>query len=274
MQVQFLGREEPRAKSMATHWRRSILTWRIPWTEEPGGLQSIGSQSRTQLKWLSTHTYYINSCQLSKFNFWFWEISGIFFFFPIWGWLSLWKQNPEVWMAEHTYYTPGTLHRPFPLVLRRTGERTSHLTEAGWPASNPIAGEKQSWDLNPGLSTPQSDSAFTLAAPVGSWDGQRKVPSNQALCPPTGSVRALPPCRQPRGQHKDRSARARTTAQGGRGAGGPVGWGQGSGQTNRGLLACWATIRKPDHIRPQEFPGPARSQRRGEKTLPGLLPPW
>ena len=33
----------------------SILAWRISWTEEPGGLQSIGSQSQTQLKQLSTH---------------------------------------------------------------------------------------------------------------------------------------------------------------------------------------------------------------------------
>ena len=38
---------------MATH--SSILAWRIPWTEEPGGLQSIGSQSQTRLKRLSTH---------------------------------------------------------------------------------------------------------------------------------------------------------------------------------------------------------------------------
>ena len=39
---------------MATH--SSILAWRIPWTEEPGGLQSMGSQSRTRLKRLSMHT--------------------------------------------------------------------------------------------------------------------------------------------------------------------------------------------------------------------------
>jgi len=38
---------------MATH--SSILAWRIPWTEEPGGLQSTGSQSRAGLKRL-THT--------------------------------------------------------------------------------------------------------------------------------------------------------------------------------------------------------------------------
>ena len=37
-----LGWEDPLEKEMATH--SSILAWRIPWTEEPGGLQSMGSQ--------------------------------------------------------------------------------------------------------------------------------------------------------------------------------------------------------------------------------------
>ena len=36
--VQFLGREDPQEKETATH--SSILAWRIPWKEEPGGLQS------------------------------------------------------------------------------------------------------------------------------------------------------------------------------------------------------------------------------------------
>ena len=40
--VQSLGREGPLEKGMATH--SSILAWRIPWTEEPGGPQSMGSQ--------------------------------------------------------------------------------------------------------------------------------------------------------------------------------------------------------------------------------------
>ena len=47
-QVQSLGQEDPLEKCMATH--SSILAWRIPWTEEPGRLQSMGSQSRTRLK--------------------------------------------------------------------------------------------------------------------------------------------------------------------------------------------------------------------------------
>ena len=46
--VQFLGQDDPLEKEMASH--SSILAWRIPWTEEPGGLQSIGSQSRTRLR--------------------------------------------------------------------------------------------------------------------------------------------------------------------------------------------------------------------------------
>ena len=40
--VRPLGWEDPLEKEMVTH--SSILAWRIPWTEEPGGLQSIGSQ--------------------------------------------------------------------------------------------------------------------------------------------------------------------------------------------------------------------------------------
>ena len=41
--VQSLCQEDPLEKGMATHF--SILAWRIPWTEEPGGLWSVGSQS-------------------------------------------------------------------------------------------------------------------------------------------------------------------------------------------------------------------------------------
>ena len=44
-QVRSLGQEDPLEEEMATH--SSILAWRIPWTEETGGLQSTGSQSWT-----------------------------------------------------------------------------------------------------------------------------------------------------------------------------------------------------------------------------------
>ena len=40
--IQYLAQEDPLEKGMATH--SSILSWSIPWTEEPGGLQSMGLQ--------------------------------------------------------------------------------------------------------------------------------------------------------------------------------------------------------------------------------------
>ena len=46
MQLQSLVQEDPLEKEMATH--SSILVWRITWTEEPGRLQSMGSQTDTE----------------------------------------------------------------------------------------------------------------------------------------------------------------------------------------------------------------------------------
>ena len=46
-EVQFLGREDPLKKEMATH--SSILAWRIPWTEEPAGYSPWGGKSPTRL---------------------------------------------------------------------------------------------------------------------------------------------------------------------------------------------------------------------------------
>ena len=54
--VQSLGWDGPLEKGMATH--SSILAWRIPWTEEPGGLQSLGSQ-RVGHGW-ATNTFTLN----------------------------------------------------------------------------------------------------------------------------------------------------------------------------------------------------------------------
>ena len=60
--VQFLGREDPLEKEMAPH--SSTLAWRIPWTEEPGRLQSMGSlKSRT---WLSNFTFTFQFHALEK----------------------------------------------------------------------------------------------------------------------------------------------------------------------------------------------------------------
>ena len=47
--------EDPPEKEMTTH--SSILAWRIPWTEEPGGLQSMGLQESDRTEQLNTHTH-------------------------------------------------------------------------------------------------------------------------------------------------------------------------------------------------------------------------
>ena len=48
------GREDPLEEGMETH--PSILAWRIPWTEEPGGLQSLGSQESYMTEYARKHT--------------------------------------------------------------------------------------------------------------------------------------------------------------------------------------------------------------------------
>ena len=55
MQVPSLGREDPLEEEMATHSR--IIAWRIPWTEEPGGLQSIGLQE-SKMTWQINHHHH------------------------------------------------------------------------------------------------------------------------------------------------------------------------------------------------------------------------
>ena len=56
--VQSLGWEDPLEKEMATH--SSTLAWKIPWTEEPGGLQSMGSQRVGHNGATSPHLFHFN----------------------------------------------------------------------------------------------------------------------------------------------------------------------------------------------------------------------
>ena len=60
MWVQSLGQEDPLEQEMATH--SSIFAWRIPWTEEPDRLRSMGSQRAG----LSTHMQYVGMCNIKR----------------------------------------------------------------------------------------------------------------------------------------------------------------------------------------------------------------
>ena len=53
--VRSLGWEDPLEKEMATH--SSVLAWEIPWTEEPGGLQSMGMQELDTTEQLHSNIY-------------------------------------------------------------------------------------------------------------------------------------------------------------------------------------------------------------------------
>ena len=70
--IQSLDREDPLEKEMATH--SSILGWKIPWTEKPGGIQSMGSQ-RLGHNWV-TNVYsikygqYLEVCCSEGKNYW------------------------------------------------------------------------------------------------------------------------------------------------------------------------------------------------------------
>ena len=83
MPVQSLGQEDPLEKGMATHF--SILAWRMPRTEEPGELQSMGSQ-RTGHSWVTNiHTP-------GKGDSWSWEVCG--------GWVLCWAITPNPYAAS------------------------------------------------------------------------------------------------------------------------------------------------------------------------------
>ena len=66
MGVLFLGLEDPLDKEMATY--SSILVWENAWTEEPGALQSLVLQSRTQLRDLTSYKTYSDLCGISYTN--------------------------------------------------------------------------------------------------------------------------------------------------------------------------------------------------------------
>ena len=57
--VQSLGQEDPLEEELTIH--SSILAWKIPWREEPGGLQSMWSQESDTTEWLSTHALYFST---------------------------------------------------------------------------------------------------------------------------------------------------------------------------------------------------------------------
>ena len=108
--VRFLGWEDPLQKGMTTH--SSSLAWRIPWTEESGGLKSMGSQ-RVGHDWATkTHTHNFKSSEEPKC-----DLVHVWLCIELrWKWLenkcyvymtSLWVSAWVSWDGEREKYRPG-----------------------------------------------------------------------------------------------------------------------------------------------------------------------
>ena len=69
--VRSLGQKDPLEEGVATH--SSILAWRIPWTEESGGLQSMGSQ-RVGHNWATEHTSHTHPIMNTESIFFFFQL--------------------------------------------------------------------------------------------------------------------------------------------------------------------------------------------------------
>ena len=65
--VRSLGWEDPLEQEMTTH--SSIFVWKIPWTEEPGGLQSVGLQ-RVGSYWATEHVHIQNNKEYENIRWW------------------------------------------------------------------------------------------------------------------------------------------------------------------------------------------------------------
>ena len=128
--VQSLGWEDPLEKGMTTHF--SILAWRIPWTEEPGGLQSIGSQlTFSPLAALQTRELSLEAPSPGCFQVWLIEV----FLITLCGQAQ--SEMPWRWKV----YASGALQlltRPNPYEIRSPGTHTATLKSSSQPPRPPL----------------------------------------------------------------------------------------------------------------------------------------
>ena len=139
--VQILDGENPLGRRVATH--SSVLAWEIPWTEEPGGLESTGSQRVDMTKWLSMHTIFV---WISKMK------SSLFL--PIY--LETVNHSFSLWIDEHSF-TSDVKHRQTPwATVQITGTfyvyanfiPDDQKTRMKWQLGCP-AWESWSWKISP-----------------------------------------------------------------------------------------------------------------------------
>ena len=139
--VLFLGWEDPPEEGMATN--SSILAWRIPWTEEPGGLQSIGSQ-RVRHDWatkhstaqLHVHSLPITSMQIiPKFSLYYYVKMTMLE--PLENLVTV-KTEPEryvyiliPWICDY-YFTVANMQNPFARIAKGSCNPSLNYRHSSW----------------------------------------------------------------------------------------------------------------------------------------------
>ena len=132
--------EDPLEEGMETHF--SILTWRLPWTEEPGRLKSMGSQ-RVGHDWATKHTHthtYTYSWPLDNMVLnWLYTFVWRFFkniytiMFMICGWLDLQTENLWMWRADYgTSVFMNFGNWPDPGTWGYWGTTLVYMVKSGW----------------------------------------------------------------------------------------------------------------------------------------------
>ena len=135
--VQSLGQKDPLEKGMATH--SSIVSWRIPWTEGPGGLQSMGLQSQTRL---STNTPQICICFIIH--------------------MCRYKLHSTFYTHTHIYTHAFTGASQVPLVVKNPSANAGDVRDMG---STPGLGRS----LREGNGYPFRDSCLENPMDRGAW---------------------------------------------------------------------------------------------------------
>ena len=115
MQVWSLGREDPLEKDMATH--SSILAWKIPWKEKPGGLVHGVAKSRT---WLSNRAFFIFKSLPQLYLAWKWSLSPVQLFAT--PWTVAYQVPPSMGFSRQEYWSG----LPFPSPVFNISKEIKH----------------------------------------------------------------------------------------------------------------------------------------------------
>ena len=171
-------------------WKRaahsSILAWWIPWTEKPSGLQSIGLQSWTRLKWLNIHTHTgfetkltLNDFSVQLFRFFIAKLN-LFLFYKVASFVAKYSVDLEKEMATHSsilaWRMPGTEE---PGGLPSMGsDRVRHY----WSGLAAAAAAAFCWFFGESVCLKKISIFFSKQCDISDFFLMRKINSDNSVC--------------------------------------------------------------------------------------------